>query len=565
MRRLLSNLPLLGKLALPLAVMLAVVTAIAWQGISGITQLNDAANDGLGRVARRQVVALTIMARANDATVAEKNIIIETDLAIMQASAKDYDAAIREARSLADELVSLSHDPARRAINEGLRDALAAFDEAARRSIDLGLRNKNEDASAVSRSVVRPARQRVIELAADVGAFAAARMERTVTETDELADAVHRNLLAVSVVGVAGGLLLLGWIVLGFVVGPLRRMAAAMATIAQGDLTLTVEGVERRDEVGSLARSLQVFKDNGLEMRRMQAEQEELKARSERERRQAMLKLADAFEMSVKGVVETVASAASQMQGAATAMSGTAEEASRQAMAVASASDQASSNVQTVATATEELSASIQEIGRQVANSTEIAGRAVSETQRTGETIKGLVEAVRQIGDVVGLINSIASQTNLLALNATIEAARAGDAGKGFAVVATEVKSLAGQTAKATEEIQAKVQEIQQATGGAQAAVEGIEETIARMNEIAGAIAAAVEQQGAATRDISSNVQQAARGTQEVSNNIAGVNQAAAETGSAASQVLGAAGGLSREAGVLRQEVEHFIATVRAA
>jgi methyl-accepting chemotaxis protein len=338
-----------------------------------------------------------------------------------------------------------------------------------------------------------------------------------------------------------------------------------MGVLAAGDLTAEVEGSGRGDEVGAMARAVQVFKDNGLEMRRLQAEQEELEAKAERERRAAMLALADGFEASVKGVVEAVASAATEMQGAATAMSGTAEEASRQAMAVASASERASANVQTVATATEELSASVQEIGRQVSASTRIAGQAVLETDRTAETMRGLVDAAKRIGDVVGLIQTIAGQTNLLALNATIEAARAGDAGKGFAVVASEVKALANQTARATEEIQAQVQAIQQATGGAQSAVEGIGATIGRMNEIASAIAAAIEQQGAATRDISGNVQQAARGTQEVSLNISGVTQAAAETGAAATQVLGAAGGLSREAETLRREVDAFIHTVRAA
>jgi methyl-accepting chemotaxis protein len=358
---------------------------------------------------------------------------------------------------------------------------------------------------------------------------------------------------------------LLGFLLARGISMPITGITEVMRRLAANDKAVEVPFRGRGDEIGKMAAAVQVFKENAIEMERLQSEQEALKIRTEEERRAAMLKLADAFEVSVKGIVETVASAATEMQGAATAMSGTAEETSRQTMVVASASEQASANVQTVATATEELSASIQEIGRQVSTSTQIASQAVLETRRTAETMSGLVEAARQIGDVIGLINSIAGQTNLLALNATIEAARAGDAGKGFAVVASEVKALANQTAKATEEIQVKVSEIQSATGGAKTAVESIESIIARLNEIAATIAAAVEQQGAATRDISSNVQQAARGTQEVNVNIAGVNQAAAETGSAATQVLSSASGLSNEAETLRREVEAFISTVRAA
>lgn len=358
---------------------------------------------------------------------------------------------------------------------------------------------------------------------------------------------------------------LLGFLLTRGLSVPIAGITTVMRKLAANDKSVMVPFRERGDEIGEMAAAVQVFKDNAIEMDRLQAEQETLKANAEAERRAAMLKLADAFEARVKGVVETVASAATEMQATASAMAGTAEETSRQAMVVASASEQASANVQTVASATEELSSSIQEIARQVSNSTGIASQAVTETKRTSDTMTALVAAAQQIGDIIKLINEIAGQTNLLALNATIEAARAGDAGKGFAVVASEVKALATQTARATDEIQVKVSEIQAATGGAKSAVEGVEKTIARLNEIAGNIAAAIEQQGAATREISSNVQQAAHGTYEVNNNISGVSQAAAEAGSAATQVLGAAKGLSKEAETLRHEVESFISTVRAA
>ena len=276
------------------------------------------------------------------------------------------------------------------------------------------------------------------------------------------------------------------------------------------------------------------------------------------------VQLADNFEANVKGVVEMVSSGSTEMQGAAQSMSSTAEETSRQATAVAAAAEQASANVQTVASAAEELSQSVEEVGRQVEQSNKVAENAVQEAKRTNEKVQGLAEAAQKIGDVVNLINDIASQTNLLALNATIEAARAGEAGKGFAVVASEVKSLAGQTAKATEEIAAQVGAIQSATTEAVSAIQGIGNTIGEISKIATVIASAVEEQSAATKEIATNVNQAAVGTQEVSNNISGVTQAAGETGEAANQVLASAGELSQQAEILRKQVDDFLVEVRA-
>ncbi|WP_037456761.1 methyl-accepting chemotaxis protein [Skermanella stibiiresistens] len=346
---------------------------------------------------------------------------------------------------------------------------------------------------------------------------------------------------------------------------PLKAIGVAMERLSEGDLTVDVAWTDRADEIGAMARAVRVFKENGLDKRRMEAERDLAKAEAEREGKAAMARMADRFEDNVKGIVEAVASAATEMRNTATVMTDTADTTSHQATAVAAASGQASANVQTVAAATEELSSSIAEIGRQITISSQVASEAVTRAERTNGTMGSLVRAADEIGQVVELINSIAGQTNLLALNATIEAARAGEAGKGFAIVASEVKTLATQTAKATEDIQAKVKEIQGATGGAQVAIEGIGKVIGRMNEITTTIASAIEEQGAATRDISSNIGQAARGTEEVSANIGGVTEAASETGTAASQVLGASEGLAREAEKLRAEVANFIATIRAA
>jgi methyl-accepting chemotaxis protein len=268
------------------------------------------------------------------------------------------------------------------------------------------------------------------------------------------------------------------------------------------------------------------------------------------------------FADEVNIVVETVSSAATELQTSAQSMSTTAEETNRQSIAVAAASEQASTNVQTVASATEELASSLSEVGRQVTESATIAQNAVEEARATNEKVQGLANAAAKIGEVVNLINDIASQTNLLALNATIEAARAGDAGKGFAVVASEVKSLASQTAKATEDIASQVSAIQSATNEAVEAIEGIDQTIGQISEITATIAAAVEEQNAATSEIAQSVQQAASGTTEVSNNIAGVTQAATETGEASTQVLGAAGELSQQAEKLREQVTEFMSSV---
>jgi methyl-accepting chemotaxis protein len=369
---------------------------------------------------------------------------------------------------------------------------------------------------------------------------------------------------------VIGGLVLVLGVAVAVLIGrgiikPVSGMTAAMGKIAGGDNEVEIPSRDNTDEIGEMARALEVLKQNSLERARLRAEQKERETAAAEERRRSMIALADAFEKNVGGIVQVVATAAGQMQGSAHAMTGTAAAVTRQAAAVSAASNEASANVQTVASATEELTASIGEIGHQVERSSQIAARAVEDARRTDATVESLAKAAEKIGEVVGLIQNIAAQTNLLALNATIEAARAGDAGKGFAVVASEVKSLANQTAQATEEIATQIGAIQLSTGEAVTAIRAIGATIGEMSQISAGIAAAVEEQGAATRDIAGNVQQAARGTDEVSTNIAGVSQASSEVGSAAGQVLGAAEELSRQSERLKREMATFLETVRQA
>jgi methyl-accepting chemotaxis protein len=345
---------------------------------------------------------------------------------------------------------------------------------------------------------------------------------------------------------------------------PLARLRDAMLRVAEGDLTAEAPFTDRQDEVGALSRALAQFKINAEEKARIEAA--ELGRRSQAEARQRAVEtyIGD-FEAEIGTELDALSQASDEMRRTSEGMSATSARTNHQVRTVASASEEASSNVQTVAAASEELSASIGEISRQVAHAATIAERAVEETRRTDSTVRGLTETAGRIGEVVKLISSIAGQTNLLALNATIEAARAGEAGKGFAVVASEVKSLANQTARATEEISAQIAAVQQVTKEAVEAIKGIGGTISEVSEVATGIAGAVEQQGAATQEITRNTQEAARRTREVSETVAGVTAGADATGEAAQGVRAAAEDLGAQAGKLRRQVQDFLRKIRAA
>jgi len=348
------------------------------------------------------------------------------------------------------------------------------------------------------------------------------------------------------------------------VIIPLRTIRDAMLRVAGGDLTAEAPFVERRDEIGALAGALGTFKQNAIEKARIEDEQRGRRAQAA-VRQQAVEASIAAFEGQMRAALDALGGAAGQMRDTSDGMSATSAQTNTQVKTAATASEEASTNVQTVAAASEELSASISEISRQVAHAATIAGRAVDETRRTDSTVQSLAETAGRIGEVVKLISDIAGQTNLLALNATIEAARAGDAGKGFAVVASEVKSLANQTAKATEEISAQIAAVQKVTGDAVDAIKGIGATIGEVSAVATSIAAAVEQQGAATQEITRNTQEAARRTRDVSESISGVSEGADATGAAARGVKTAADALGVQAERLHDQVGDFLAKIRAA
>jgi methyl-accepting chemotaxis protein len=349
------------------------------------------------------------------------------------------------------------------------------------------------------------------------------------------------------------------------ITAPLQRMTVTMNDLASGKLDVEVAGIGREDEVGEMAKAVEVFKSNAVARQALEAEQREAETRVATGRKADMSKMADDFEAAVGQIVEAVSSASGQLETSAGTLTSTAERAQELATTVAAASEEASTNVQSVASATEEMASSVNEISRQVQASARMATDAVDQARSTNDRVSELSKAATRIGDVVELINTIAEQTNLLALNATIEAARAGEAGRGFAVVASEVKALAEQTSKATGEIGQQITGIQSATQDSVNAIKEISGTIEKLSEISSTIAAAVEEQGAATQEISRNVQQASLGTQQVSANITDVQRGASETGSASAQVLSAAQSLSGDSNRLKLEVGKFLNSVRAA
>ncbi|MEE7446994.1 methyl-accepting chemotaxis protein [Methylobacterium radiotolerans] len=560
----LSNIKVLPKFVAVIAVISAIFGGCIWYAQSRMTSIDD----GYSRFIVNEAAAVADARRLNRLVI-ELNywvyrVIAETDQTQMRDANTGFEAVLPKVIELLP--VFRAHAPTFAARIDEQTARIERYLRDVSEVRRLGTANQNDQAIALVHSAIDPTFAGMLaegnRIAEDIYAY----MQKGSDDLTDQTDATRRTLMLVGALGMLAGLLAALVIATAGITRPLDRLVKVLQLMAQGEIDADIQEAARRDEIGAVGRAVEGIK---AMVARKAAEEAETRrvadAAALAERRRTMLELADGFERAVGGIVGMVSSSATELQATAQTMTSSATETASQSTTVAAAAEQASANVQTVAAAAEELGTSVQEIGRQVLGSASLAQTAVGEADETQHLVQALSQAATRIGDMVGLISTIAGQTNLLALNATIEAARAGEAGRGFAVVAVEVKELAAQTARATEEISQQIGQIQGVTGQAVAAIGGITARIREIDAVATTIAAAVEQQGAATQEIVRNVSQAAAGTDEVTSNITGVAKASEETGAAATQVLGAAGELSRQSEHLGAEVARFLGTVRAA
>jgi methyl-accepting chemotaxis protein len=565
----LARFKIITKILAVITLLSAVAIAMSWLGIHTMASLNAGA-DNMSAAAQRALEA----ARANQSVIAVNRAEFRVALDPSPENRSAVHAVIDEQMKLFENRLAdlgKTRDEQAMSMLPAVKEAMAEYQRDLQNTLSLADAAKNAqlgDTTIQLRDSAMKSRSAAEKLQGTIRAVAdrlVERVEHFAKEANDDYETTSRLLMIVAAIGVVFGIVA-GYLIGQFgIVKPIVVLKAVMEALASNDLKANVPGIDRRDEVGDMARTVEVFKKNGLEVERMRSEQQVTERRNAEQRKADMVKLADDFEGAVGEIIETVSSASTELEASAGTLTATAVRSQELATTVASASEEASTNVQSVASATEELTSSVNEISRQVQDSARMASEAVDQARKTNDRVGELSQAAARIGDVVELINTIAGQTNLLALNATIEAARAGEAGRGFAVVASEVKALAEQTAKATGEIGQQITGIQAATQESVSAIKAISGAIEKLSEISSTIAAAVEEQGAATQEISRNVQQAAQGTQQVSSNITDVQRGASETGSASSQVLSAAQMLSGDSNRLKLEVGKFLNSVRAA
>jgi methyl-accepting chemotaxis protein len=543
--------------------LMLILTAVAvWQ----VGKIDQSLTSIIDVNSVKQRYAINFRGSVHDRAIALRDVVLVTDDSELETVIKDIRRLEGFYTEAAVNMDQMFKNP--ELVTEQDRKLLTAIQEIEAHTMPLIERviadrqaGKMEAASTVLMADARPA---FVEWLARINAFIDLQEEINqgiAHETQETASGFRAFMLVILAVSLALGGAFAWWNIRS--VKPLTDVTKLLQSLAEGDLTAKVPEVKSKDEVGDIVSVASVFRDNLVRTEEMRSEQAaEVEARERRSRR--VEELTSQFDQQVSDLLTAFGESATTMERTSVSMSGIASDTSQRASTVASASELATQNVETVSAATEELSASIQEIGRQVQKSSEIARRAVDEANLTDQQIQGLADSAQKIGEVVSLISEIAEQTNLLALNATIESARAGEAGKGFAVVANEVKSLANQTANATEDISKQIGGIQAETENAVKAIKSISAIINEIHEIGTTIASSVEQQGAATREIALNVEQAAGGTRDVSGNIVEVTRAADETGTAAGQVTGVAQDLNQKSGLLRQQIETFLREVKA-
>ena len=555
----------LGKIGGAFALVLIVVVGLGGTSINRMGAVNTRAVEVRDHWLPSMQVMGALLASLRDYRLAEANVdIVGSSFghAISVRRLARAEAAVETLRRSYDRLIT--HGTRDEALLKEFDSSWAGYLQASKEMSDSAGGGSQLEANALYAGADNVAFTKCNALLVEDLAFNATRGKQA---SDESARIYARTRLMIFAVLISAALLcaLLGMFLIRSVCLPIRRMTRLMKRLSENDLSVVVTGLDRGDEIGDMAQSVEVFKRNLIDTGHLRHQQDQAKILVAQERKAMLDRMADDFEQKVGQLVKVLLSASMELEAGAHGMSSQASSAGRQASLVSSAAQETSGGVQSLAAAAEQLSASIREITQQVARSAHIAEKAANDARQTDKIVLALADGAQKIGQIVELIATIASQTNLLALNATIEAARAGDAGKGFAVVASEVKNLAQQTGKATGQISEQIGQIQRSTTEAVAAIRGITATIEEVSMIATSIAASVEQQGAATLEIARNVQQTSAGTQDMTASIGGVSRTVDEAGAAAADVLEAAGRLTRQSEYLSGEIGAFAASVRAA